>query len=364
VTLKGQVISKSGAMTGGHPQEHTLNRFQETEIQALNAQKTNLEAQRAQVESQLEQQAPQTIQSHDQQIRSLQAKVHYNTVDIQVVQSKIAEIHTQQTLRMEHMNGLQQQIDHVTLSMNVFKVQLADIEQQIKAVEMKVFIDFSANLHIENAINIENSNQQQISTLTSTVQKLSSQIASLASQLHYEQNKQYGNIINKLRGQLSNTDKDVKNSQTQMQNIQMTEAAIVQANASHKTELQVISNDKEVHMNLLKDLLARKQEIGAETSKMNKHVSNEEILLEKQRNQLHNLLHSAQLEQIPLPYRSNGGYEDREVGMEVEESAGAAGTEGSEEQTKTASLHFSDADNPVVIKYVIFCCDGFEIIFL
>jgi hypothetical protein len=58
---------------------------------------------------------------------------------------------------MEHMNGLQQQIDHVTLSMNVFKAQLADIEQQIKAVEMKVFSDFSANLHIENVINIENS---------------------------------------------------------------------------------------------------------------------------------------------------------------------------------------------------------------
>lgn len=53
VTLKGHVISKSGAMTGGHTQELVRDRFQESEIQNLQAQKAALESRKVVLERDL-----------------------------------------------------------------------------------------------------------------------------------------------------------------------------------------------------------------------------------------------------------------------------------------------------------------------
>lgn len=76
-----------------------------------------------------------------------------------------------------------------------------------------------------------------------------------------------------------------------------------------------------------------------------------EISLEKLRHALHSTLHSATVDQVPLPYREGEGGEEDNAMQDDARDGGAMMTQESEEESAAEaaeSVQFSDADHPVV----------------
>ncbi|RYH22654.1 chromosome segregation protein SMC [archaeon] len=348
VTLKGHIISKSGAMTGGFTQDHTRDRFQESEIHQLTNQKHKLESELMTVENEL--QSINTT-SFDQNLRALQAKIHYGQTDYKLIQTKIEEVRQQLGLKQGHLEKLRESIGKLEREIAQHQQKLLEIETRRKDVEKEIFREFSSGLHQQNIVEMESILKDRKLQTMNEIDRLSNELTSLQSQLSFEQNKQYDSIIAKLRNQLNKVNQEMTENNASIDAMSKKEETLLQQNTGFKQQLASVTQEKEATMQLLKDLLEHKSEIMQEKSNIKKLISNEEISMEKHRHKLHGILSAATLEHIPLPGLDSevddeeGQGKDDEDDMDVEEPA--SGT------AQTRSVHYSDPDNPAVARCVI-----------
>lgn len=347
VTLKGHIISKSGAMTGGFTQDHTRDRFQESEIHQLTSQKHKLEGELMSVENELQ---SLNMTSFDQSLRALQAKIHYGQTDLKLIQTKIEEVRQQLGLKQGHLAKLRDSIVQLERDIAQHQHKLQEVETRRKEVEKEIFQEFSSGLHQQNIVEMESVLKDRKLQTMNEIDRLNNELTSLQSQLSFEQNKQYDSIIAKLKTQLNNVNKELAENNASIDSLSKKEDALLQQNTLHKQQLAGVNQEKEATMQFLKDLLEQKNEIMNEKSNIKKLISNEEISMEKHRHKLHDILSTATLEQIPLPGVDSEAGEEEGPGrnddddMDVEEPA--SGTA----QTLLSSVHYSDADNPAVAR--------------
>lgn len=367
VTLKGQIISKAGAMTGGQAQELQRDRFQEAEVIALQSQKAALEQQKRELQQQLEGHVlggeavgvpggGGGVRSHaayyDQSIRSLQAKMHFNQTDLSVLREKISHLSEQLAWKGSHLKDLQDRKADCDNQCKEESTAIEETAQKIASNQSALFRNLSQRLQIEDIVTWERETESQKAILSAQIEVLTSQVATLKSQIAYENNKNFTRSRQRLTQQLAQTEDSMETVSNEVKTLQNRFQSLVENTQKDlKTQLTTLKQDREVLFNVLDEMMKKKEEQHKHIEKVKKDINRCELVLEKIRHDLHTTLVNAQLDQIPLPWgrrRRGKTQQGEEEEMEVEGEMEMEGPVGVSSRETEPSVHFSDINDPVV----------------
>lgn len=337
VTLKGQVISKSGAMTGGHTADLTRDRFSEVEVTKLQTTRRSLEARKADLERVLEDIKP-SLHMIEVELRELAAKIHYNNLDVQVYTAKHQEVEKQLRLKADALKTNETNINRLTGQIENLSTRKNAVEERMRAVEGGIFRDFSNKRHIENIITTEAASAAQRATLTEAIAAVTTKLSSLRSQVNYARGRQYGQTRAKLQKQLVEVDKQLADMAQQIAAKQAEEQALRATVKQLEDKHRATDEEREVARQELQDILSHRNDLQQQAQAAEAEVKRLGSLQMTLRNRLHDLLEGARMGGVELPL-AEGEEEAMEVEEEEEEALPTEGT-----------VHYSDADDAVVLR--------------
>lgn len=236
VTLDGQLINASGAMTGGanrHRQRGLLSQKQ------VGKQLTSLLHQQEEASQQLEQTVADLKKKQEQQqasVNSTQDQLHDCQIKLQDIDNQSRVLKDQQTTIEQQVNALHYQTNQEDSQFADYQSQTADLKKQEQAATTKL-----AKV------------KQDVTTTTEQVKKLESNASAKDHQLH--QMEQWLAVAAERRQQFHRQQKELKQRQahivTEQQTVRDELAALTTKMSSH--HLTVESNEtatKQAHQQL------------------------------------------------------------------------------------------------------------------
>jgi len=355
VTLRGHSISKSGAMTGGAAaggQDGQQDRWGEREADGWRARRGELE----QMVAQLTQQAPtrQQMLEVEMQLRACQSKLRLNDTDLTVAVDKVAHLQQQKELRAEQQQRLHLEARDLAGEVKSLERRLASVHGRITQVEAEVFAEFSAQRGIENIREYEEKALKRHQELVQKHAAVVKQSAALAAELSYEQKRNY-------QGTLDRLDDQARDAEEEQQTLEDTEQALLEEELEIRAKLRA-ANEKvkgvqqqkeELRLNM-QAVQARKAEVLKDRERVAKQLAGEEILIERGRTQLHDILQKARVDEIALPTVqsnvSSGGHGEGDAGEEegeeeMEESENSSGSNNSTSKRSSSRSSSSYRDS-------------------
>ena len=384
VTLKGNVINKSGAMTGGSTtgiRESGPDRWEEKEIDKMRKRKASLEEMIIKLNSEIP--SRQSFDDIDTAIRSLQNKYQYTEADLKVTEEKLKNLKQQQLLKKAELKKLTKELEVLSTEINKIDNRLEQLNQIVREVENDIFSTFSSEVGVLNIREYEENSLKRHQDLLVKYGVVSKQTASLTAQLEYIEKRDFNNILKRLQSQKLETQKEIKQLEEQESKYLSSEEELRHLIHENNVKLKGLNDKRNEIMNLIKVNQNRKSEIISDKESIAKKFANEEILIEKNRAQLHDILQKALVDEISLPVvdanvvdggtaadssaawsekdsydlawtgsqlssskknkLSQSGNKNKQR-IDLEESSGSNSKE-------TAQTRFSQSDNPVVIRY-------------
>jgi structural maintenance of chromosome 1 len=301
VTLNGHVISKNGTMTGGaiSRENGNNNRWEEKEIEKLRKEKIELEE--LILENKRNYPNRQQLIDIETKIKTIQIRLNLCSADSEICLEKKTQFLQQQNLRNEILINLNNEKN--ILKQNFLEKQniLENLIQKIREIEIIVFQQFSQRIGVENIREYEENRILKHKNLILQKNNLSEQKSTLVAQLEYEKKKDYESIlqnsekflevnrneINLLKNTIQELTKETENT--------LTEYDILTQNCNELKKLKK-SNDLKI-----KEKQIKKNNLIFEKENLIKKLSGQEILIERLKLQLREILKKAQVEEIALP---------------------------------------------------------------
>jgi structural maintenance of chromosome 1 len=194
-------------------------------------------------------------------------------------------------------------------------------------VEAQVFADFSARLGITNIREYEQTALRKHQDLLQQQAVVTKQSAALSSQLAYELKRDFQGSLDRLAVQMSDAAKENDALLALEQSLLHEEIKIrgLVKEANDKVNKLRLAKD-ELHY-ALKAAQVRRAEVLKDKESVTKKLAGEEILIERGRTQLHEILQKARTDEIALPTVDGGG--DGDAGKAGKGSArGEGGVRG------------------------------------
>lgn len=201
VTIKGQVISKSGAMTGGAlaSARSGTDRWEEREISQMRSKKVRLEAELAEVNA--AQVSRQQIIDNENACRAVASRIQFGEADLKATADKIKALTQQQRLREKTQQGLQKEIVALSKNIDSLKERQAQADTLTRAVETEVFAAFSASVGVDNIREYEEKCLKQNQELMNRLGNVTKQTAAVTAQLEYETKRDFQGVLAQVQEQ-------------------------------------------------------------------------------------------------------------------------------------------------------------------
>jgi structural maintenance of chromosome 1 len=389
VTTGGQVIGTSGAMTGGYvPKEGATDRWEEKEADSLKSRKAELESSIAQLRQQTSNR--HLLTDYEMQIKTLQSRIQFNQADLAAVEEKLAQINQQVELKRGLLAAKDKEKQELSSAIAGLEERIESLQHRLRDVEARVFKNFSESVGVTNIREFEENSLKRHQELRAKMKKLSERRAALEAQLEYERKRDFDRLLKQYQGQLTDIARDIALSETEKKALESEEKAMRKAVQSATKELEVVTATKDELRSSMKKIHLRQADVIEEKDSLAKKVSAKEILAERFRSQLHDVLQRALVEEISLPVvdstsqsgsskatnsnkRNSGssgissssssdadsldeslrwtGSQTRRGMAEDNEGLSSSDESSREKSSATDSAHFSQSDNEVVERY-------------
>jgi len=360
VTLSGHVISKSGAMTGGSTSKDTQDRWEEKDVEKFRKKKTALEESVA--ENKRSMPSRQHIVDLETKLKTLQTKIQFSEADKRVTEEKLQQLRQQRQLKSKNSQDLKKEATALRKEVAALDKRLDGIQEVIRAAEIEVFGKFSKTVGVANIREYEESRLRLYNDRKQKFSAVCEQKASLAAQLEYELKRDFKGSLSRIRSQIEEGNAESSTLDQEEQNLVVQEEEIkVQAKAAEKKVKDASAQRDEVNKKA-KVLQSKRAAAIAEREVISKKLSGEDILIERARAQIHEVLQKAEVDEIYLPTVPTRDEDDADRDLQwsgnVNDADDISPTDGSSGRRRRRgsssgqgeSTHFSQSDNPAVVR--------------
>jgi len=382
VTLRGEVISRNGAMTGGVGGGTGSDRWEEKEVEKL--RKKKIECEEALAKNKAQMPTRQHLVDLETQVKTLQTRVQFSEADLKVTDEKLRQLRQQKDLKEKAVKDLGKEIDVLNKDTASVEKRFNALQKQVREIESEVFATFSASVGVANIREFEESRLKQHQKAVADRAAIAEQKAALEAQLEYELKRDFAGNIQRLHAQRVEATKQISILQEKEAELQSKENDIRAALNSAADKIKDLMAEVGYANSQVKDMQVQRSAIVSGGASMAKKLSGDEILIERARAQLHEILQKAMVDEIALPTinqkggdeglawggsqigsSKNGGKkrkskenedDESEEGSEstttttttTSRSRGASSSKASSTTGTTVSAHFSQSENPVV----------------
>jgi structural maintenance of chromosome 1 len=385
VTLKGHVINRTGAMTGGYmPPEGATNRWGEREVETKRTRKAELEESIARLRQATSNR--QLLTDYEMKIKLLQSRIQYNEADLTVVNEKMAQINQQIALKQNLLTAKENEKRQLNTAITTLNARIGQLQTTLRTVEAQVFRAFSESVGVSNIREFEDSSLKKHQELSKKRRALSDRRATLEAQLEYEKKKDFDSLLARTKQQLRDVAREIEQQEDDKKSLADKEVAAKKSMQAASKEMATATQARDEHSKNSKKIQQKKIEIVEEKEGIEKKISGDEMMFSRIRQQLHEVLQRAQVEEIALPTipsrpdKSRGqssssgatstssefesSEEDwlawsgsRSRGRRSQEESEGDGSEPSSRNSsrESESTHFSQSDNEIVRRYFHAC---------
>lgn len=181
------------------------------------------------------------------------------------------------------------------------RIVIQQMHSSIQAVEAEVFGAFSAKLGISNIRDYEEKSLRKHQDLLQRHNTVAKQSAALVAQLEYEKKRDFEGVLARLNQQIKEAEQENEALNKLEQSLLREELKIraLLKEANEKVAALRAQKD-ELHHNL-KATQVRRTEVLRDKESVSKKLAGEEILIERGRTQLHDILQKARVDEVALP---------------------------------------------------------------
>lgn len=312
VTLGGHVISKNGTMTGGAVAREGGNRWEEKELEKMRKEKIELE----ELINENKRNTPSRQQLIDLEtkLKTIQIRINLCSADCQVCEEKRDQFMQQQKLRDSTLAELQQEKDSINKTIAEKRVHLEELESIIKVIEATVFGSFSNRIGVENIREYEETRVKKHKDLIKQKNNFAEQRSTLEAQLEYELKKDFDNALRTCDKQISTTKSELENLKKEINELTKETDKITRECDSLNASRDELKKQKKNQDAELRGLQLKRNDITSKKEIAMKKASAQDILIERLRLQLREILKKAQVDEIALPaiIHETQGAEDSE----------------------------------------------------
>jgi structural maintenance of chromosome 1 len=299
VTLRGHIIGKSGAMTGGSSPRDNSDRWEEKEIDVLRKRKIELEQLMNNNNSYLH--IRQQLQEVETKFRSCQSKIKLNTTDLKVAYEKLTHLKQQKQLRDENLRRTNTEIISLEKEITILSRNLLVIHTKIQVVEIEIFAEFSKKMGITNIHDYESTSIKRHQEILQKHNAILKQVSALNAQLEYEMKRDFNGVLIRVNQQIVDANKENQILLLQERKLIDEEIVIRGKLKDANTKVHGIKNDKDELQIQLKSIQSRRQEVQNDKEVVSKKLAGVEISIERGRTHLHEILQKAQVDEVALP---------------------------------------------------------------
>jgi structural maintenance of chromosome 1 len=303
VTLKGHVIGKTGAMTGGSSSRDggggDTNRWEEKELERLRKRKADLEETLAR--SRQSGPTRQQLVDIETRLKALQTRTQYSQADLKVSDEKLAQLQQQRALKEGAVRDLRRETDALRKEVASLERRAAEITQRTREVELEVFGEFSKSVGVANIREYEEDKLRRYQELVKKRTAVSEQRASLSAQLSYELKRDFAGAIQRLQQQAAEAREQGDELEAEERDLVEKEKQLRVAVRAASDKVVALTEERSEAAAAVKAVQTQRGAAVAERAALEKKLSGEEILIERQRGHLHEVLQRAQVDEVALP---------------------------------------------------------------
>jgi len=324
VTAAGHVISKNGAMTGGSSAKDGQDRWEEKEVERLRTRK--FEVEEALADNKHSTPGRQQQVDLEMRLKTLQTRIQFSEADCKVTEEKLKQLNQQGALKRAFAVQTEKNAEQARAEVLQLEMRQIEIQKRISRIETSVFSAFSASVGVANVREYERKALRTHDDLVKRRTAAAEEKASLAAQLQYESTRDFKGIEARLIEQTEAARRAIV-TQDEVETRLMTSEeeerrALSKINASvdslRKQRADVVGVVKALQL-VMATLLEERDVLASK-------LAGEEILLDRMKTKLHDILQRAQVDEIALPTLEMG---------EEESQASELKWSGSQSQSQT-----------------------------
>lgn len=296
VTLKGHVIGKSGAMTGGTSSNEAQDRWEEREFDKLQRKKADLEKSIAEYRAQ----APtrQHIVDLETQIVTMQVRSQYTSKEMEEVERKLREQGQQRRLKEDAIARQQAELGPLEADLLDLEARSQRLHDGTREIETVVFAEFSRSVGVASIRDFEETQLKRHKELVSELGAVTERKAALVAQLEYESNRDLAAALKRVQDQVKGLGKEMAEQEGKEKEL-IASAALLRTNVDEAAEVVEAAVAEQARAaDEAKELQTEKAQLVSKRDATAKQMSGEEILLERARMRLHEVLQRAQVEEV------------------------------------------------------------------
>lgn len=299
VTYRGHSIGRSGAMTGGAPPREGQDRWEEKDIDRLRKRKAELDS----LLAKNKQDAPtrQMLIDIETKYKTLQTRIQFSEADVKVAEEKMTQKQQQKKLSEDNIRELLNESAKLTTEIAAAESRQQILQDSIRTVEAEVFGAFSKSVGVTNIREYEDSKLKFHNELVQRRQTTAERRAALTAQLEYERKRDFAGALQRIGTQLTDIAAEIKRFENEEANLLEKERTLKEDITKINDRLDVAKEEKTTISNRFKTLQANRMVLVGEREAVVKKLSGSDILIEKARSQLHEVLQKAQVDEIALP---------------------------------------------------------------
>jgi structural maintenance of chromosome 1 len=302
VTLRGYVISRSGAMTGGMPSSRDgQDRWEDKDIERLRKRKQDLEELIVK-EKQLIPSRQQLLDS-ETKLKTIQTKLQFCSADEKVVSEKLDQYKGQRSSQENTVNSLNENISRQRKEIDTLVGRINQLHETIREVEQEVFSSFSASMGVTNIREYEETKLKNHRNNISRRRDVAEKKLALSAQLEYESKRNFTGALSRNSDQIADCDTQLASLDKDESSLNKRKTALNKDISDLKATLATRQSEK-LTMNLkFKQVQTERDNILREKDNVEKKIAGEDMIIEKLRSNLSSILQRAQVEEISLPVR-------------------------------------------------------------
>lgn len=299
VTLKGHVIGKTGAMTGGSNLRENQDRWRDKEIDEWRTRKQEIdEFLSLHSKSLLDR---QNIIELENNYQITQSKLQFTQAEYEIVQQKLIDIQKQMKQKSLDIKAIEKEIETQQEKLTQQTQLFNDIQQGIDQIENQIFNNFSAQLGITNIRQHEEKMINKHQELFNKRKSINERQTDLKTHLEFESKKQFKIVEKRVQTQLNQVDQDIAIKQNENTTLLQKQETLNKSVAKLTKDVNSMKKERNQRNESMKEYQMKKHKLSKEKNSFLNQLSIEEIGFEKLRAQLHEILQKAQIEEIVLP---------------------------------------------------------------
>lgn len=377
VTLRGDVISKAGTMTGGTTREddNKAGRWNDRELEKLKEKRDQLEEERSQL---ADQGGLRGFNSQLEDLRNnlgnLRNRNNYLKSDLEFTKNQLKEKQTLLKSTEKQAGKLLKDLEKVERDIETIKSDLEKAAVEVQGAEEEHLKAFMEKTGISDFKAYDEAVGQSRSEYNDKKSSVMEHIAQLEEKRKYEEGRDFAKSIKQAEKRIENRKKDLEKAQKHevdlKKELEEVKEALAQADeALHESKEKV--KEAEAAVRTAQETFNNAQ---TERVRLSKSSATEETAIERLRGKLHETLQKARVEEVDLPMvgdspqrgrtraqRRTEGFQHQDDSDEEEEggedggasqrtSTQRSGTDSNPLTQDTSVGHFSQSQSNVVVR--------------